>query len=83
MIIYKDKLDWIQIDITARCQAMCLECARNIEGKEVNPDINTADTWDMPLEVFQKAVTPDMLKHSLKKIILNGTLETHAYILSS
>ena len=72
MIIYKDKLDWIQIDITARCQAMCLECARNIEGKEVNPDINSADTWDMPLEVFQKAVTPDMLKHSLKKIILNG-----------
>ncbi len=72
MIIDKNKLDWIQIDITARCQAMCLECARNIEGKEVNPDINTADTWDMPLEVFQKAVTPNMLKNSLKKIIFNG-----------
>ena len=72
MIIYKDKLDWIQLDITARCQAMCLECARNIEGKDINPNINTADTWDMPLEIFQKAVTPDMLKHSLKKIIFNG-----------
>ena len=72
MIIDKDKLEWIQLDITARCQAMCLECARNIRGKEINPDIGKANTWDMPLETFKKAVTPSMLQNSLNKVIFNG-----------
>tara|TARA_B100001057_G_scaffold313989_1_gene314111 strand:- start:1013 stop:2227 length:1215 start_codon:yes stop_codon:yes gene_type:complete len=72
MIIDKDKLDWVQVDLTARCQAMCLECARNIEGVTVNPYIGKSNTWDMPLEIFQKAVTPSMFKSNLKKILLNG-----------
>ncbi len=72
MHISKDKLTWIQLDITARCQAMCLECARNIDGKDLNPLIGKANTWDMPLEIFQKAVTPSMLKNSLNEVVLNG-----------
>lgn len=72
MIIDKDKLDWIQLDITARCQAMCLECARNIDGETINPDIGKSNTWDMPIEIFKKAVTPSMLKNSLSKVIFNG-----------
>ena len=72
MHISKDKLTWIQLDITARCQAMCLECSRNIDGKELNPKIGSADSWDMPVELFKKAVTPEMLENSLKKIMFNG-----------
>jgi len=72
MQINKNNLDWIQIDITARCQAMCLECSRNINGKDLNPKIESADSWDMPLNIFQKAVTPSMLSTSLQKVLLNG-----------
>jgi len=74
MQIDKNKLDWIQIDLTARCQAMCLECSRNINGKDVSPAIESADTWDMKMEIFQKAVTTDMLSdpEKLKRLTLNG-----------
>tara|TARA_B100001057_G_C22825098_1_gene941059 strand:- start:195 stop:1298 length:1104 start_codon:yes stop_codon:yes gene_type:complete len=72
MQIDKDKLEWIQLDITARCQASCIECSRNINGKDLNPFIGKAVSWDMPLDVFKKAVTPSMLKNSLKKLLLNG-----------
>ena len=53
---------------------MCLECSRNINGKDLNPKIESANTWDMPIEIFQKAVTKDMLNDpkKLKKIALNG-----------
>ena len=72
MIINKNKLDWIQLDITARCQAMCLECSRNINGKDVSPVIENPHSWDMPLEIIQKAITPDMLGKSLNKVVFNG-----------
>jgi len=72
MQINKNNLDWIQIDITARCQAMCLECSRNINGKDLNPKIESADSWDMPLNIFQKAVTPEMLSTNLQRVVLNG-----------
>lgn len=72
MQINKNKLDWIQIDLTARCQASCLECSRNIDGKEINPYIGKPHSWDMPLDVFKKAVTPEMLSNNLQKILFNG-----------
>lgn len=74
MRIHKNRLKWIQLDITARCQAMCLECTRNIDGKDLNPKIGCANSWDMPLEIFQKAVTKEMLNDpdQLKKVVLNG-----------
>ena len=72
MIIDKNKLNWIQVDLTARCQASCLDCSRNIEGKELNPSIGKPHSWDMPLDVFEKAVTPEMLSTNLQKLLLNG-----------
>ena len=73
MQINKNNLEWLQIDITARCQAACLECSRNIDGGEVTPLIGKSNTWDMPIEIFQKAVTKEMLSNpNFKKIALNG-----------
>ena len=73
MQINKNNLEWLQIDITARCQAACLECARNIDGGEVTPLIGKSNTWDMPIEIFQKAVTKEMLSNpNFKKVALNG-----------
>ncbi len=66
-------LTWVQLDITARCQASCLECSRNIDGGELNPQIGKANTWDLPLDVIKKFITPDMLKgNNLKNIEFNG-----------
>ena len=72
MIIKRENLDWLQLDITARCNAMCLECSRNHDGLTINSKIGKSDTWDMPIEMIQEVITPDMLKSSLKKIVFNG-----------
>lgn len=72
MHINKNKLNWIQIDLTARCQASCLECSRNIDGKEINPYMGKPHSWDMPLDILKKALTPQMLSNNLQKVLLNG-----------
>jgi MoaA/NifB/PqqE/SkfB family radical SAM enzyme len=71
MKIKPELLSWAQIDITARCQAMCLDCARNINGVELNPEIGTSDTWDMPIEILKKFLSLKMLS-SLERIRFNG-----------
>ena len=71
MEIKPELLSWAQIDITARCQAMCLDCARNIKGVELNPEIGTSDTWDMPIEILKKFLSLKMLS-SLERIRFNG-----------
>ena len=68
MHINKNKLNWIQIDLTARCQASCLECSRNIDGKEINPYMGKPHSWDMPLDILKKALTPQMLSDNLHKL---------------
>ena len=72
MEIKPELLRWAQIDITARCQAMCLDCARNINGVELNPEIGTSDTWDMPIEILKKFLSLKMLS-SLERIRFNGS----------
>ncbi len=72
MKLDKNTLNWLQVDLTARCQASCLECSRNYKGEELNPKMGKAHTWDLPLEILQKAITPEMLKNNLNKILFNG-----------
>ena len=65
MKLDKNTLNWLQVDLTARCQASCLECSRNYKGEELNPKMGKAHTWDLPLEILQKAITPEMLKNNV------------------
>ena len=53
-----DTLYFIMVGITARCNAMCPGCPRNIDGSEVNYDVlGPANNWDMPLDLFKKCFT--------------------------
>ena len=44
----------IMLDYTSKCNALCLRCARNIDGKYLNKNMPLAD---MPWEVFEKFFT--------------------------
>ena len=72
MEILSKSLSWVQMDITARCQASCLECSRNIDGGPLNPQIGKSDTWDLSLNIIKKFITPSMLKGNLKNVEFNG-----------
>ena len=44
----------IMLDYTTRCNALCLRCARNIDGKYLNKNMPIAD---MPWEIFERFFT--------------------------
>ena len=44
----------IMLDYTTKCNALCLRCARNIDGKYLNKNMPIAD---MPWEIFEKFFT--------------------------
>ena len=39
MYRYQD-IRTVHLEITAKCQAACLQCDRNINGGDINPNIN-------------------------------------------
>jgi len=44
----------VMLDYTSKCNALCLKCARNIDGKYLNKNMPLAD---MPWEIFEKFFT--------------------------
>jgi len=44
----------LMLDYTTKCNALCLRCARNIDGKYLNKNMPIAD---MPWEIFEKFFT--------------------------
>ena len=44
----------VMLDYTTKCNALCLRCARNIDGKYLNKNMPIAD---MPWEIFEKFFT--------------------------
>ncbi len=56
------ELKSVMVGVTARCNAMCPGCPRNIDGALVNYDmIGTSEHWDMPLGLFEKFFTPELV----------------------
>ena len=49
------EIDKIMLDYTSKCNALCLRCARNIDGKYLNKVMPIAD---MPWDTFEKFMTP-------------------------
>ena len=43
----------IMIEITSNCQAMCLDCGRNLDGVNLNPHLTFGKAGNMDLEVFK------------------------------
>lgn len=63
-----ENITTLQVDCTSYCNSFCGECARNIEGGEVNPLLPlqhmTMDMW--------RNITADNSLENITKIIFNG-----------
>ena len=46
-----DSLRTLMLDYTTKCNALCLRCARNVDGKYLNKNMPIAD---MPWDIFEK-----------------------------
>ena len=66
-------LRFVMVGVTARCNAMCPGCPRNIDGTKVDYDmIGPASNWDMPIELFKKFFTTNLI-NTLNEIEFCGT----------
>ena len=65
-----DQLEFLQLEITSRCQASCPMCCRNINGGLNNPKLVLSD-WTF--EDFKKIVTDEVL-NQIKYLSFNGNL---------
>jgi len=55
MYIDLPSLHQVMLDYTSKCNALCLRCARNVEGKFLNKNMPIAD---MPWNVFEAFFEP-------------------------
>lgn len=67
-----DDLTKIMVEVTGRCNAMCPNCSRNIDGVRVDYDtLGPANAWDMPMHIVDKIFTRRLL-NAVDDIELNG-----------
>ena len=67
-----DDLTKIMVEVTGRCNAMCPNCSRNIDGVRVDYDtLGPASGWDMPMHIVKKVFTNRIL-NAVDDIELNG-----------
>ena len=69
MYRYQD-IRTVHLEITAKCQAACLQCDRNINGGDLNPNIKLDE---LSLEDCKKIFTPDFVKQ-LDSLFMCGNL---------
>ena len=59
-------IDDVMVEITSNCNAMCLDCGRNLDGVNLNPNLKFGTAGNMKLEtfksVFNKEVLPNLTK---------------------
>lgn len=88
--MYKaDEITTVHLEVTERCNASCPQCARNINGGEVNPQLHDAE---LSLADVKKILQPDFIQQ-LKRLYMCGnygdpisardTLEIFEYIRSN
>ena len=67
-----DELNKIMVEVTGRCNAMCPNCSRNINGVSVDYDtMGPTSGWDMPMNIVKKVFT-DRILNAVDEIELNG-----------
>ena len=87
--MYKaDEITTVHLEVTERCNASCPQCARNINGGEVNPQLHNAE---LSLDDVKTILKPAFIKQ-LKRLYMcgnygdpisaNDTLEIFEYIRS-
>ena len=83
-----DEITTVHLEVTERCNASCPQCARNINGGEVNPQLHDAE---LSLADVKNILEPEFIKQ-LKRLYMCGnygdpisakdTLEIFEYIRS-
>ena len=68
-------LESIQLEITSNCNAMCLDCARNIDGVKLNPYVEFGKAGNMSFELFKSILNKKTLPN-FKKLELDGKFNT-------
>jgi len=87
--MYKSsEITTVHLEVTERCNASCPQCARNINGGEVNPQLHNAE---LSLDDVRTILKPEFIKQ-LKRLYMcgnygdpisaNDTLEIFQYIRS-
>ncbi len=66
-----EDIDEIMIEITSNCNAMCLDCGRNLDGVKLNPHLTFGTSGNMKLDLFKKIFNPKILT-KLGKIQFDG-----------
>lgn len=84
-----DEITTVHLEVTERCNASCPQCARNINGGEVNPQLHDAE---LSLVDVKNILKPDFISQ-LKRLYMCGnygdpisardTLEIFEYIRSN
>ena len=88
--MYKaEEITTVHLEVTERCNASCPQCARNLNGGEVNPQLHDAE---LSLDDVKKILKPEFIKQ-LKRLYMCGnygdpisardTLEIFEYIRSN
>ncbi len=66
MMLQTADIDDVMVEITSNCNAMCLDCGRNLDGVNLNPNLKFGTAGNMKLEtfksVFNKRVLPNLTK---------------------
>ena len=65
-----DDIRTVHLEITAKCQAACLQCDRNINGGDINPNINLDE---LSLEDCKRIFQPEFVKQ-LDSLFMCGNL---------
>ena len=65
------QIDEIMVEITSNCQAMCLDCGRNIDGVKLNPHLTFGPNGNMKFETFKSVFNKEVLPN-FKKIEFDG-----------
>lgn len=59
MYLKSEQVKRVHIDFTSRCNAMCLRCSRNINGKYINPEM---PLMDMSIDTFKNLFTSEFIR---------------------
>lgn len=88
MMYKSSEITTVHLEVTERCNASCPQCARNINGGEVNPQLHNAE---LSLDDVRTILKPEFIKQ-LKRLYMcgnygdpisaNDTLEIFEYIRS-
>lgn len=70
-MLQTSNIDDVMVEITSNCNAMCLDCGRNLDGVNLNPNLKFGTAGNMKLETFKSVFNKKVLSN-LTKVQFDG-----------